>query len=159
MTKEGQRFSTLYPYVDFDDKVFVYDVSSGEYRYNHQDPKVEQVDIWHGVINPAVGRSWSGATDIPKIGQFLDKTHEFYSKSGKFAPSNIPPKVLYYDGYSESQSINARSLFQYSLSIKNAENIAYNRFTKYLLKDISNALRVFDAQHEDPDVKSTTTAL
>jgi hypothetical protein len=43
--------------------------------------------------------------------------------------------------------------------MKNAENIAYNRFTKYLLKDISNALRVFDAQNEDPDVASTYTSL
>ncbi len=59
MTKEGQSFSSLYPYVDFDDKVFVYDPKSAQYMYNSQDPKVEQVDIWHGVINPAVGRGWA----------------------------------------------------------------------------------------------------
>lgn len=48
--------------------------------------------------------------------------------------------------------MDARGLFQYSLSMKNAENIAYNRFTKYLLRDISANLQVFDAQAGDPDV-------
>ena len=139
--KDGQSFSSLYPYVDFTDKVFVYDTKSTHYIYGQSAAGSEGAEIWHGVINPAVGRSWSGSTDIPKIGQFLSKTHDFYSKSGKFTPSNIPPKVLYYDGLSESKSIDIRGLFQYSISMKNVENTAYNRFTKYLLKDVSSALR------------------
>ena len=157
--KDGTNFSSLYPYVDFVDKSFVYDPSSTRYIYQKNSRVNETVDIWHGVINPAVGRSWSGALDIRQIGQFLDKTHEFYTKSGKFALSNIPPKVFYYDWFSESKSINARSLFQYTLTMKNAENIAYSRFTKYLLRDITKALTVFDKTNEDPDVASTFALL
>jgi hypothetical protein len=43
--------------------------------------------------------------------------------------------------------------------MKNAENIAYKRFTKYLLKDISSALRVFDAQNQDTEIISLYTSL
>jgi hypothetical protein len=42
-----------------------------------------------------------------------------------------------------------RSLFQYALSMKNAENIVYKRFTKYLLKDINTALLQYDSDHTD----------
>ncbi len=140
MTKEGQGFSSLYPYVDFDDKVFVYDSTSTQYRYNSQDPKVEQVDIWHGVINPAVGRGWSGVTDIAKIGQFLDKTHDFYTKSGKFTPSSTPPRVFYYDQYLEQSSLDYTQIPAYALFIKNAEEIVYNRFSKYFLGYIISEL-------------------
>lgn len=152
-------FSSLNPYVDFIDKSFTYDPKSTRYKYNTIDSVSESVEIWHGVMNPAVGRSWDGATDIAKIGAFLDKTHEFYTKSGKFAPSLMPPKVFYYDGLTESRSIDSRGLFAYSLSMKNAENIAYNRFTKYLLRDISSAFRDFDATTKDPEISSLYASL
>jgi hypothetical protein len=75
----------------------------------------------------------------------LDKTHLFYTKSGRFAPTGQPPRVFYYDGEYESESVNFRSLFQYTLGIQNAENLAYNRFTKHLLSDLNKTLLAFDA--------------
>ncbi len=153
VSKDGATFPSLYPYVDFVDKTFVYNSNNWLYQYNsNRNIRSDSVDIWHGVINPAVGRNWDAATDIVKIGKFLDKTHDFYTKSGKFALSTVPPRVFYYDGQSESKSINPRNLFQYSLSIQNSENIAYNRFTKYLLRDISTSLQAFDAKTADPDI-------
>lgn len=65
--KDGTNFPSVYPYVDFDDKVFVYDKSSDQYSYNQENDGIESAEIWHGVINPATGRSWSGAVDIQKI--------------------------------------------------------------------------------------------
>ena len=56
----------------------------------------------------------------------------------------VPPRVFYYDGFYESKSVNLRELFQYGLSMQNSENLAYNRFTKYLLKDVNTALLQFD---------------
>lgn len=79
-----------------------------------------------------------------KVKNFLDKTHDFYTKSGKFTPSTVPPRVFYYDGFYESQSVNLRKFFQYALAMQNAENIAYKRFTKYLLFDINAALLRYD---------------
>lgn len=157
--KDDKEFSSLYPYVDFVDKSFVYDAPSGLYRYQGDKARSESVEIWHGVINPAVGRSWSGDRDIQRIGAFLDKTHEFYTKIGKFSPNNIPPQVLYYDGENESKSADARAAFQYALSIQNSENIAYNRYTKYLLSDVSKALESYDTKNTDPDISATYTSL
>lgn len=42
-----------------------------------------------------------------------------------------------------------RRAFQYALWVKNAENLAYNRFSKYLLEDINKALKDYDLQHND----------
>lgn len=142
--KEGISFPSIYPYVDFDDKRFRYD--AGQERYLAADNAIESssVDIWHGVINPSLGQVWNGSTDIPKIRDFLAKTHEFYTKSGKFAPSSLPPRVFYYDGYNESASVDMANLYKYVLFTQNAENLIYKRWSKYLLSDISQALSQFN---------------
>lgn len=139
----------MYPYVDFVDKAFVYHPRLREYKASPEaNRKTIEADIWHGVINPAIGRDWNESEDIQKVSNFLDKTHAFYTKSGKFTPTTTPPRVFYYDGEYESKSVNLRSLFQYSLTMKNSENIAYKRFTKYLLEDINRTLLEFDTIHD-----------
>lgn len=68
VTKDGTTFPSLFPYVDFDNKVFTYSVITDQYSYNSNNdtgPKV--ADIWHGIINPAVGRNWNATSDIGKI--------------------------------------------------------------------------------------------
>ncbi len=131
------------------DKAFVYNTRSKQYESPPDaNRKVIEADIWHGVINPAVGRDWNETEDIQKVSNFLDKTHAFYTKSGRFAPTSTPPRVFYYDGEYESKSVNLRSLFQYALSMKNSENIAYSRFTKYLLEDINTTLLQFDTTQD-----------
>ena len=95
-------------------------------------------------MNPALGREWEGNSDTQKIGLLLDKTHDFYTKQGKFVPSVSPPRVFYYDGYAESKSVDAKSFYKYVLFLQNVENLAYRRFTKYLLSDISSALRQYN---------------
>ena len=146
---DGDFFPSIYPYVDFNDKEFVYQKETGRYESpSFSVQKQVQADIWHGVINPSVGRTWNGASDIQKISQFLDKTHEFYTKSGKFTPSSIPPRVFYYDGFSESKSVSLKSLFQYALSMQNSEDIAYSRFTKYLLTDLNRAVDTYDETND-----------
>jgi hypothetical protein len=102
------QFPSVYPYVDFVDKKFLYSEKSQRYIIAGSDEQqVIQPEIWHGVINPAVGRAfekidrqeevWQPATnptstytgsfvtrevtsDIQKISEFLDKSHDFYSK-------------------------------------------------------------------------------
>ena len=58
---DGEFFPSLYPYVDFDDKEFVYQKETGRYESpNFSVQKHVQADIWHGVMNPSVGRVWEG---------------------------------------------------------------------------------------------------
>lgn len=99
-------------------------------------------------MNPAVGRSWNADSDIAMIGDFLDKTHDFYAKQGKFANTSAEtPKVFYFDGFAESLSIDPRAVFQYGLWVQNVENLVYKRFSKYLLADLNKALRDYDAKN------------
>jgi hypothetical protein len=149
--KDGLSFPSLYPYVDFDNKRFVYDTREGRYIWWRNAPESSDVDIWHGVINPALGREWDDVDDVERIETFLDKTHDFYTKSGKFVPQVLPPRVFYYDGYAESLSADAKSMFKYALFIENLENIAYKRFTKYLLTDIMTALSQFQETAKWPE--------
>ena len=52
---EGGYFPSMYPYVDFVDKEFVYDGVSKKYHSSLiSTNKHVEADIWHGVINPAV---------------------------------------------------------------------------------------------------------
>ena len=52
-----EQFPSVYPYVDFVDKKFVYDEASKRYKTAKTDTqKIIEPEIWHGVINPAVGR-------------------------------------------------------------------------------------------------------
>lgn len=78
---DTQSFPSVYPYVDFVDKKFLYDEKSGVYKIAPDtSDDVVLPEIWHGVINPAVGRAWNASDDISLIGNFLDKTHDFYTK-------------------------------------------------------------------------------
>ena len=55
VSKNGTSFPSLFPYLDFVDKAFVYDKDQASYIYNTTDGSTNQaVEIWHGVINPAV---------------------------------------------------------------------------------------------------------
>lgn len=53
--QDGSYFPSLYPYVDFVDKQFVYNTKTSRYEVasNATRESVEP-EIWHGVINPAV---------------------------------------------------------------------------------------------------------
>lgn len=50
--------------------------------------------------------------------------------------------MFYYDGFLEQASLNYDDLFSYALYMGNVENIAYKRFSKYLLKDLVEFLNL-----------------
>lgn len=146
---EGKYFPSIFPYVDFENKNFLYNEKSGRYeKVSALHSGDQSVEIWHGVINPSVGRDWNAGEDITKIKNFLDKTHDFYTQSGKFVAQTEAPRVFYFDGFSETKSIELRRVFQYGLWIANAENLAYARFTKYVLKDINEKLKDYDLKND-----------
>lgn len=151
---QGQIFTSLYPYVDFDDKTFVYNSETHRYeRSSTQNEGIDIVDIWHGVINPALGREWEGGADIAMIGSFLDKTHDFYTQSNVFSADaeSMPPKVFYYDGFIESRSLSAKKALQYTLFIEHAETLAYRRYSQEFLQMINERLSQFDRVQRLPE--------
>ena len=55
-----------------------------------------------------------------------------------FAPSIIPPRVFYYDGYLESKAF----------ALSDLEELIYNRYSKHFLQYITNELERDKAQFE-----------
>lgn len=151
VTARGKNFPSIFPYVDFENKVFVYNEASDRFEKNTNIGAKEAVEIWHGVINPALGREWQGNEDILKISKFLEKTTDFYSTEGK--TGNVP-RVFYFDGFAEKKAMDERRYMQYGQKITNAENLSYQRFTKYFLKDLNTFFKEYDdAKNENADVK------
>ncbi len=65
-----------------------------------------------------------------------------------FAPSTIPPRVFYYDGYLESKAFALSDLTAYKLYLTHAEELIYNRYSKHFLQYITNELERDKAQFE-----------
>lgn len=52
---QGKYFPSIFPYVDFENKAFIYNETSGNFEKSvSSNGNTEKVEIWHGVINPAV---------------------------------------------------------------------------------------------------------
>ncbi|MDD4351367.1 MAG: hypothetical protein PHU71_00060 [Candidatus Gracilibacteria bacterium] len=54
---QGNVFKSVYPYMDFDDKAFLYSEQQGNFVYTGADPKAE---IWSGVIREAKDTNLNG---------------------------------------------------------------------------------------------------
>lgn len=53
--KDGITFPSLYPYVDFDEKRFLYNEREKKYIFASNISENSNVEIWHGVMNPSLG--------------------------------------------------------------------------------------------------------
>ena len=133
--KKDKTFMSVFPYVDFTNKAFVYDTSKGYYDASNDTSSSDTPEIWHGIIAPNTGDT---AVDKQKMTDFFAKTHEFYTKSGKYSSENTRPEpyVFYFDTYHDELSIKNEDWQAYKLGLANAEDIIYNRFNKHFAKKI-----------------------
>ena len=133
VNKNGNRFISLFPYTDFDDKVYIYNPETDEYEYNADttDPKPE---VWHGVMKPP-GKDMEGNVDANKLlAIYLDKNHLFHLNHPDFA--NFEKKIMFSDILGEKNGGNTFIYDSYERFLENWENIAYMRFDKFLADKI-----------------------
>ena len=146
----------MYPYVDFNNKSFVYDPAKGYYDYAKQTSGDEKPEIWHSVIRPNTGVV---VKDKTKLVAFFDKTHDFYQKQGNFSPENTlkEPRVFYFDGVHDERVSGFTNWKLYDTYLKNIEDLSYNRFSKYLAKklyDTANEIFTIDGTSiQNPEIK------
>ncbi len=133
-------FLSIYPYTDFDDKVFEYSPEDGYYEVSKTANIKDTPEIWHGVIMPNTG---SHDQDKQRLGQFLDKTHDFYNREGAFSSSLSEPSIFYLDAYHDQESTSLANWKAYGLYLENLEDIAYNRFNKHLAKTLYDSYQSF----------------
>ena len=129
---------SVYPYVDFDTKSFVYDQTSKSYEYTTKSITNEKQEIWHSVIAPNTGDEFKNKDELVA---FFNKTHDFYNKQGLFSSENTSqePKVFYMDAFHDQETSSAEMWKSYNLYLDNIEDIAYRRFNKYLAKKLYDA--------------------
>jgi hypothetical protein len=143
-----KSFLSIFPYTDFDDKVFVYDTSTGLYQAADTPVARDTPEIWHGVIQPNTGTAEGDAT---KLAEFLDKTHAFYSKTGVFAQTSAEPSVIYLDLYHDQNATKPQDFKAYNTYLKYLEDLSYNRYNKYLAKELYDTYQSFQDPLKDID--------
>lgn len=152
---------SVYPYVDFDNKSFVYDQTKNSYEYTTKTLTDEKPEIWHSVIRPNTGDASKNKDDLIA---FFNKTHDFYNKQGLFSSENTPtePRVFYMDTLHDQETSSPEMWKSYKLYMENIEEIAYRRFNKYLANKLYEASQGFyglnSASVKDPTIKSILDA-
>lgn len=159
--KEGKAFVSVYPYVDFDNKSFVYDQTKKAYGYTTKTLTDEKPEIWHSVIRPNTGDESKNRDELVA---FFNKTHDFYNKQGLFSSENTltEPRVFYMDAFHDQETSSPEIWKSYNLYLENIEDIAYRRFNKYFAKKLYDASQGFYSMNstsvKDPAIKSILDA-
>lgn len=149
----NKTFLSVFPYVDFVDKSFVYKPEKAYYEYSDVPAGSDTPEIWHGVVR---SNSGDAATDTDRMVAFFDKTHEYYAKSGRFDPSKFLPEpyVFYYDAYHDQLASRPAEWKAYQMMLAYAEELAYNRFNKHLAKTVYEAYQGYMG-NDVPDASGT----
>ena len=159
--KGKEMFPSIYPYVDFYRKAYIYDSNKDLFLENslENNPIPE---IWHGIIKPPVG----GEEGKNLLVEYFDKNHDFYLKKNE---ANIfDKKVFFADFFHEKRWIQNEALRGYEARMEGLELDAYSRFTGGLLKELQDEREVrqraegldvvYDLLNEDdvlvPDIHS-----
>jgi len=159
ITFDGNNSSrTLLPYIDFEEKSYIYDHENERYEINIDSSDVLQPEIWHGVISPNSG---DRDTDIDLIQWYFDKNHDFYEGEWNFDITtgiinndnsdtlldSYEPYVFYYDQFRETQALSYEKYEWYRAYLQNQEDIVYNRYTRELADTVKN--QVLGTQNEN----------
>lgn len=142
---EKKSSKTMYPYVDFEDKSYVYNHDTKKYEKNEEFQEAFKAEIWHWVINP----NSSDEIDKNLIIDYFDKNHDFYTWEWNFKtaswilnwkldeenPISYEPFVFYYDQEREQNSLNRQKYEWYDTLVENDEDITYHKYSKELAED------------------------
>ncbi|MDD2745687.1 MAG: VCBS repeat-containing protein, partial [Candidatus Gracilibacteria bacterium] len=142
----SKTFLSIYPYTDFDEKVFLFDTEKGYYEASSSPIENDSPEVWHGVIQPNTGDT---AQDRQKLVEYLDKNHDFYTKQGVFANMSQEPYVFYLDVTHDQKAASAANWKSYNLGLEYLEDISYNRFNKHLAKTLYDKFQGFQDATED----------
>lgn len=146
---------TVFPYVDFQDKLYIYDEEKKIFSLNKNISNTPKAEIWHGFISP---NTWDRQQDIVKINDFFEKNNDFYQATWNFDPANevldgkinsliqdgedVPdgyePYVFYFDQIRETKAVRYVDYKAYQSYFQNIEDITYNRYSKQLADTLQN---------------------
>lgn len=138
--KDDKTFPSIYPYVNFTNKAFVYNAAKGYYEFDRSQSERVDPDIWHALIRPNTG---DRSLDQQKLIAFFDKTHDYYRSQGIYASGSIEasPSVFVLDSFHDEQSTSMLNWKAYNAYLENVEDFAYFRFDKHFSKRLYDKLQ------------------
>ncbi len=133
VNKGGNRFVSLFPYTDFEDKTYVFDAATKDFVPN---PEVAtpKADIWHGVIKPPV----SGQEGNELLAFYFDKNYLYHCKNSVCRADSanfktFSRKLFFMDLIAEYDLMDKQGFGNYLRYLANLESITYFRYNKHLL--------------------------
>ncbi len=141
---------TILPYVDFENKEYIYDPVKQVFEYNNNNSEDFKREIWHWYI----GWTWVSVNDIKN---YFEKNNDYYKWKWLFKTANwitnqvyqddyidwYEPHVFYFDQIRENEAIKEVEYKAYKLYLENLEDISYNRFYKLLADKLQNTYLTF----------------
>ncbi len=124
VNKSGNRFISIFPYVDFSDKAYLYNPSTRSFEPN-KDSTFPKPEIWHGIIRPPE----DDPAGIEKMAEFFDKNHLYYEGVPLFA--EFDRKLFFGDLVHKADHMNPDFYARYIKYLEALEDLAYFRFNKY----------------------------
>lgn len=153
VNKDGNRFVSMFPYTDFEDKAYLYNAETDSFDRNSASvfPKPE---IWHGVIS----FTSEDVEGKEKMAAYFDKNHLYYEEVPEY--SKFDRKLFYADLVNEEKSINEGVYEYYVKYLKEWEDLAYMRYNKFWANDLTgNILSDLPINEENPDSAAFADAI
>jgi uncharacterized repeat protein (TIGR01451 family) len=130
VNKNGNRFISIFPYTNFDNKAYLYNPQTNSFERNTSVTFPKQ-DIWHGIIRPPADDS----AGIQKLAEFFDKNHLHYLGEPLFA--DFDRKLFFGDLVEAEKAKNSDLYKKYLMYLDYMEDLAYFRFNKKWANDLT----------------------
>ncbi len=153
VNKKGNRFISMFPYTDFDDRAYVWNPATQDFEIREDNPN-PQPEVWHGVIRPPVSTQTPEGKEM--LAAYFDKNHLYHL--GDPAYANFNRRVFFQDFWEEQKNLNAIMYKNYLKFLEHQGDIAYMRYTRELYKDLIGPVEEEIAQDE-ADAKNLTDQL
>lgn len=171
VNKNGNRFLSMYPYTDFEEKAYIYNPSTLDFEANKEAREMGP-EVWHGVMTSPVpyflfgeecgdGAETGAGTDAvcendeayELLAQFLDKNHLYHEGVAGF--DEFDQNMLFASTPTQEKVVNRLGFGNYQRYIEHLEDTAYHRYTKELAEElfveINGELSGGNAEDDDGD--------
>jgi len=130
VTKGGNKFLSMLPYTDFEDKIYIFNQDTGDFERNSAAEELAP-EAWHGVIVPP---SDDVDTAHGQLAEFFDKNHLYHLGVADYA--DFDQKLFYGDMIAEEKAVSENGYASYDRFTQYWEEIAYSRYNKHLAEDL-----------------------
>lgn len=132
VNKNGNRYVSMFPYTDFEDKAYTYDFATKSFIRN-ESVGFPRAEIWHGIIK----RPTNNVEGSQKLAEYFDKNHLYHGGEDEFA--KFDKKLFFGDLVHEEEKISP-DLYKYYLRyLAGLEDLAYLRYNKFWANEVASS--------------------